>query len=200
MLRGKDGYGGFVVGFSAPEVPKISFSSLLGPPVEMDAESGHGLSGGGASGVMGFTVMHTKVLSIFPPPVCRNCIYFQSAGAHMLMEEYNYRWNRCKKFHDFADYCRKDEKRCGIMGHSFVHKNNNIKKPVSWEDVYLTYADLLMQLRDHRDWRRNGNFTAVSFGNGDGDEDGDGDGTWNKDKKELIYVENFVEQEEWNRD
>jgi hypothetical protein len=69
-------------------------------------------------------------------PACRNCIYYQPI---ISSDDFTSSLNKCKKFgskdiitdeikYDYADFCRKDENKCGIEGKYFIEeKNINLK-------------------------------------------------------------------------
>ena len=69
-------------------------------------------------------------------PSCKNCIYYQPC---VTSDDFTSSLNKCKKFgskdiitdeikYDFADFCRKDENKCGIEGKYFIEeKNLNLK-------------------------------------------------------------------------
>ena len=67
----------------------------------------------------------SKIIKNIDIPSCKNCIYFKPYG--YIPDSLS----RCNKFgeknivtdeikYDFADYCRNDEKKCGIEGRYFI--------------------------------------------------------------------------------
>ena len=75
---------------------------------------------------------------------CKNCIYFKPAPSSLrLHTEYAYKWNKCTKFNDYTDYCRKEEGLCGPEAKCFINKD-------SFVDVYTTYIDLLVKINNEK--------------------------------------------------
>lgn len=91
----------------------------------------------------------SKIIKNIDIPSCKNCIYFKPSG--YIPDSLS----RCNKFgekniitdeikYDFADYCRNDEKKCGIEGKFFERDSDinltikNIKKYWNQNYPYFT--------------------------------------------------------------
>lgn len=72
-----------------------------------------------------------KIIQNINVPSCRNCMYYKPN----IYNDFSSSLNRCEKFgtkdivtdeihYDFADFCRKDEERCGKDGKYFVIEEN----------------------------------------------------------------------------
>jgi hypothetical protein len=86
----------------------------------------------------------SKIIKNIDIPSCKNCIYFKRSG--YIPESLS----RCDKFgekniitdeikYDFADYCRNDEKKCGIEGRYFIKET----------DLNLRINDIKTQLNEN---------------------------------------------------
>jgi hypothetical protein len=78
-------------------------------------------------------------------PKCKDCIYLDKNN--LVVDNDIYYLSTCKKFgkanlvsgeikHDYADFCRKDELKCGVEGKYFVSKfkDTPTSKPVQPTD------------------------------------------------------------------
>ena len=89
-----------------------------------------------ATKVLPFLMVHqAKHIENINLPSCRNCVYYKPN----FYNDYSSDLNKCKAFgvkniltdeikYDFADLCRRDEKKCGIQGKHFEQEPNvNLK-------------------------------------------------------------------------
>ena len=78
-----------------------------------------------------FLVQCEKLIKNINLPACKNCIHYQVSNN----DEFTSSLNKCGMFgnkniitdkitHDFADYCRNDESKCGNVGKYFVEEPN----------------------------------------------------------------------------
>jgi len=76
-----------------------------------------------------------KIIKNINLPACRNCIYYKPS----TYNDFDSTLNRCEKFgtkdiitdeihYDFADFCRKDEDKCGKDGKHFTLEENQSSK------------------------------------------------------------------------